>query len=51
MLAILMSLGERDVFRMMLTKIGDLYPEMALQFIIGTELWNYGRWDDVLRIF
>ena len=45
------GLGERDVFRMMLTKIGDLYPEMALQFIIGTELWNYGRWDDVLRIF
>ena len=46
-----LGLGERDVFRMMLTKIGDLYPEMALQFIIGTELWNYGRWDDVLRIF
>lgn len=45
------GLGERDVFRMMLTKIGDLHPEMALQFIIGTELWNYGRWDDVLRIF
>ena len=46
-----LGLGERDVFRMMLTKVGDLYPEMALQFIIGTELWNYGRWDDVLRIF
>lgn len=46
-----LGLGERDVFRMMLTKIGNLYPEMALQFIIGTELWNYGRWDDVLRIF
>lgn len=46
-----LGLGERDVFRMMLTKIGDLYPEMALQFVIGTELWNYGRWDDVLRIF
>lgn len=46
-----LGLGERDVFRMMLTKIGDLYPEMALQFIIRTELWNYGRWDDVLRIF
>ena len=46
-----LGLGERDVFRMMLTKIGDLYPEMALQFIIGTELWNYGRWDDVLRIY
>ena len=46
-----LGLGERDIFRMMLTKIGDLYPEMALQFIIGTELWNYGRWDDVLRIF
>ena len=46
-----LGLGERDVFRMMLTKIGDLYPEMALQFIIGTELWSYGRWDDVLRIF
>ena len=46
-----LGLGERDVFRMMLTKIGDLYPEMALHFIIGTELWNYGRWDDVLRIF
>lgn len=46
-----LGLGERDVFRMMLTKIGDLHPEMALQFIIGTELWNYGRWDDVLRIF
>jgi len=46
-----LGLGERDLFRMMLTKIGDLYPEMALQFIIGTELWNYGRWDDVLRIF
>ena len=45
------GLGERDVFRMMLTKIGDLHPEMALQFIIGTELWNHGRWDDVLRIF
>ena len=45
-----LGLGERDVFRMMLTKIGDLHPEMALQFIIGTELWNYGRWDDVLRI-
>lgn len=45
------GLGERDVFRMMLTKIGDLHPEMALQFIIGTELWNYGRWDDVLRIY
>lgn len=45
------GLGERDVFRMMLTKIGDLHPEMALQFIIGTELWNYGRWDDVMRIF
>ena len=45
------GLGERDVFRMILTKIGDLHPEMALQFIIGTELWNYGRWDDVLRIF
>ena len=45
------GLGERDVFRMMLTKIGNLHPEMALQFIIGTELWNYGRWDDVLRIF
>ena len=45
------GLGERDIFRMMLTKIGDLHPEMALQFIIGTELWNYGRWDDVLRIF
>ena len=45
------GLGERDVFRMMLTKIGDLHPEMALQFIIGTELWSYGRWDDVLRIF
>ena len=45
------GLGERDVFRMMLTKIGDLHPEMALHFIIGTELWNYGRWDDVLRIF
>ena len=46
-----LGLGERDAFRMMLTKIGDLYPEMALQFIIGTELWNYGRWDDVLRIY
>ena len=46
-----LGLGERDVFRLMLTKIGDLHPEMALQFIIGTELWNYGRWDDVLRIF
>ena len=46
-----LGLGERDVFRMMLTKVGDLHPEMALQFIIGTELWNYGRWDDVLRIF
>ena len=46
-----LGLGERDVFRMMLTKIGDLHPAMALQFIIGTELWNYGRWDDVLRIF
>ena len=46
-----LGLGERDVFRMMLTKIGDLYPEMALQFIVGTELWNYGRWDDVLCIF
>ena len=46
-----LGLGERDVFRMMLTKIGNLYPEMVLQFIIGTELWNYGRWDDVLRIF
>lgn len=46
-----LGLGERDVFRMMLTKIGDLHPEMTLQFIIGTELWNYGRWDDVLRIF
>ena len=46
-----LGLGERDVFRMMLTKIGDLHPEMALQFIIGTELWNYGRWDDVLRIY
>ena len=46
-----LGLGERDVFRMMLTKIGDLHPEMALQFIIGTELWNYGHWDDVLRIF
>ena len=46
-----LGLGERDVFRMMLTKIGDLHPEMALQFIIGTELWNYGRWDDVLHIF
>ena len=46
-----LGLGERDVFRMMLTKIGDLHPEMALQFIIGAELWNYGRWDDVLRIF
>ena len=46
-----LGLGERDVFRMMLTKIGDLHPEMALQFIIGSELWNYGRWDDVLRIF
>ena len=46
-----LGLGERDLFRMMLTKIGDLHPEMALQFIIGTELWNYGRWDDVLRIF
>lgn len=46
-----LGLGERDIFRMMLTKIGDLYPEMALQFIIGTELWNYGRWDDVLRVF
>ena len=46
-----LGLGERDVFRMMLTKIGDLHPEMALQFIIGTELWNYGRWDDVLSIF
>lgn len=46
-----LGLGERDVFCMMLTKIGDLHPEMALQFIIGTELWNYGRWDDVLRIF
>ena len=46
-----LGLGERDVFRMMLTKIGDLHPEMAMQFIIGTELWNYGRWDDVLRIF
>ena len=46
-----LGLGERDVFRMMLTKISDLHPEMALQFIIGTELWNYGRWDDVLRIF
>ena len=46
-----LGLGERDVFRMMLTKIGDLHPEMALRFIIGTELWNYGRWDDVLRIF
>ncbi len=46
-----LGLGERDVFRMMLTKVGDLYPEMVLQFIIGTELWNYGRWDDVLRIF
>ena len=46
-----LGLGERDLFRMMLTKIGDLHSEMALQFIIGTELWNYGRWDDVLRIF
>ena len=46
-----LGLGERDIFRMMLTKIGDLHPEMVLQFIIGTELWNYGRWDDVLRIF
>lgn len=46
-----LGLGERDVFCMMLTKIGDLHPEMALQFIIGTELWNYSRWDDVLRIF
>ena len=46
-----LGLGERDVFRMMLTKIGELHPEMALQFIVGTELWNYGRWDDVLRIF
>ena len=46
-----LGLGERDLFRMMLTKIGDLHPDMALQFIIGTELWNYGRWDDVLRIF
>ena len=46
-----LGLGERDLFRMMLTKIGDLHPEMALQFIIGTELWNYGRWYDVLRIF
>ena len=46
-----LGLGERDLFRMMLTKIGYLHPEMALQFIIGTELWNYGRWDDVLRIF
>ena len=46
-----LGLGERDVFRMMLTKVGDLHPEMALQYIIGTELWNYGRWDDVLRIF
>ena len=46
-----LGLGERDVFRMMLTKIGDLHPEIALQFVIGTELWNYGRWDDVLRIF
>ena len=46
-----LGLGERDLFRMMLTKIGDLHPEMVLHFIIGTELWNYGRWDDVLRIF
>ena len=46
-----LGLGERDIFRMILTKIGDLHPEMTLQFIIGTELWNYGRWDDVLRIF
>ena len=46
-----LGLGERDLFRMMLTKIGDLHPEMALQFIIGTELWNYGRWDDILRIY
>lgn len=46
-----LGLGERDVFLMMLTKISDLHPEMALQFILGTELWNYGRWDDVLRIF
>lgn len=46
-----LGLGERDLFRMMLTKIGDLHPEMALHFIIGTELWNYGRWNDVLRIF
>lgn len=46
-----LGLGERDVFRMMLTKIGELHPEMTLRFIIGTELWNYGRWDDVLRIF
>ena len=46
-----LGLGERDIFRMMLTKIGELHPEMALQFIVGTELWNYGRWDDVLRIF
>ena len=46
-----LGLGERDIFRMMLTKIGDLHPDIALQFIIATELWNYGRWDDVLRIF
>ena len=46
-----LGLGERDIFRMMLNKIGDLHPDMALQFVIGTELWNYGRWDDVLRIF
>lgn len=46
-----LGLGERDLFRMILTKLGDMHPDMALQFIIGTELWNYGRWDDVLRVY
>lgn len=46
-----LGLGERDVFRLILTKLGEVYPEMVLQFILGTEVWTYGRWDDVLRIY
>lgn len=46
-----LGLGERDVFRMILTKFSNVEPELTLRFITGTELWNYGRWDDVLRIY
>jgi len=40
------GLGERNSFRVLLTELAEVYPEMAKQIVYAIP--EYGRWDDLL---